>query len=542
MHRLLIFVLSLFLLIPSAQATDKPNLVLLPIDVSEQDAELETEYGASLQEGLQQRYVVYFGPAVEKQLEKEYSKIDCDTETCNQNLAIAFNGELIADGAVKRIKGGYLLKLVVRNVLTGEVVETQTSPCRDCDSFTVISRLKMLGRGSSNASADIVERDSPRSNTGSEAILIIESQPSGANIFINGKASGKTPYQGLKHQMGENLLVELKHSSYRPHSMEVELEQQITHLKPIPLEKNQGKILISVEPFKAGTLIYVNGQKKGNAPLSLTLNTGEHRVKAIYKGGESKTAMLRVVDENNAPFVIDLGMRKGKKQTVELFGNKFEFIEIPAGTFQMGSNKGDDDERPIHIVNVGSFQMMTTEVTQRQWFSVMGNFPSAFNWTHDAPVEQVSWNEIQNFIKKLNSESGKKYRLPSEAEWEYAAKAGAKTLYSWGDELGSNQANCKDCNKLNYKSTVRVKKFEPNAFGLYDMLGNVWEWTQDCWNDTYNGAPQDGQPWREGDCNISVLRGGAWDTPSGTLSMTHRRGGWNDESYNSYGFRVVQDL
>ncbi len=123
----------------------KPNLVLLPIDVSQVDADLESEYGTSLQDGLKQRYNVFYGAAVEKELEKEYSKLDCDAETCNQNIAIAFNGELLADSSVKKISGGYLLKLLIRNVITSEVIESKTYPCRRCDSFSVVDALKLLG-------------------------------------------------------------------------------------------------------------------------------------------------------------------------------------------------------------------------------------------------------------------------------------------------------------------------------------------------------------------------------------------------------------
>ena len=180
----------------NVHAEVKPNLVLLPMDVSEQESEYESEYGSSLQEGLQQRYTVFYGAAVEKELEKEYSKLNCDAETCNQNVAIAFNGELIADSSVKRTGSGYLLKMVIRNVITGKVIETKTQGCRGCDEFVVINKLKQIGAGKlndlANTNQSAINRVSGQGNpmaSDARAILIFDSQPTGAAIIINGRTS-----------------------------------------------------------------------------------------------------------------------------------------------------------------------------------------------------------------------------------------------------------------------------------------------------------------------------------------------------------------
>ena len=542
----------LTLLCFSAQAADKPNLVLLPIDVTEQDSELEVEYGAALQEGLQNRYTVYYGASVEKELEKEYSKIDCDAETCNQNVAIALNGELIADGAVKRIGGGYLLKLVMTNVLTNQVVETRTQPCEGCNQFAVMRNLKLMGAGEqsgeSNKSGLQINHSSSNSasnsvSNGQRAILIFDSQPTDANISINGKASGKTPYQGLSHSMSESLSIELSYNNYEKASLTLQLQQAITQLEPIQLKRATGSILIASEPYMKGAQVYIDGQVKGEAPLPLTLAAGEHTLQIKAVNQETAIKTIKVAMGNNEPFTIDFGIQAGDTQTAKIAGADFEFVGIPAGRFQMGSNNGRRDEKPIHTVNVSAFKMMTTEVTQGQWQVIMGNNPARFkSCGGGCPVESVSWKDVQDFIKKLNKRSGKTYRLPSEAEWEYAARAGSKTKYSWGDDI--------DCSKAFYGSyknecgkqqlTEPVKSFKPNAFGLFDMHGNVKEWTQDCWNLSYKGAPNNGSAWKGGNCKKAVVRGGAWDSSPTGLRSSSRYGGGRATRRSGYGFRLIQ--
>ena len=156
------------------------------------------------------------------------------------------------------------------------------------------------------------------------------------------------------------------------------------------------------------------------------------------------------------------------------------------------------------------------------------------------PVEQVSWNDTQEFIQKLNAKTGKTYRLPTEAEWEYAARAGSQTEFSFGDnesELGNyawfygNSSN----------QTHPVGEKQPNAFGLFDMHGNVWEWTQDCWNENYVSAPIDGSAWVQGDCSRRVLRGGSWYPLPQVLRSAYRLRNTTAFRFFSFGFRVARD-
>lgn len=220
-----------------------------------------------------------------------------------------------------------------------------------------------------------------------------------------------------------------------------------------------------------------------------------------------------------------------------------ELVVIPAGRFMMGGIEGYADGMPLHPVNIKQFAIGKTEVTQAQWQTVMGSNPSEFkNCGPTCPVDRVSWKDIQQYIQKLNAKTGQSYRLPSEAEWEYAARAGTRTAFWWGDTISTEQANYK-AKDLFRKATVPVNSFNANPFGLHNVHGNVWEWVEDCWHDNYNGAPSDGSAWTT-NCidNDRVLRGGSYDTGPPWLSSYFR--GWrtsNDRRKNA-GFRLARSL
>jgi len=216
-----------------------------------------------------------------------------------------------------------------------------------------------------------------------------------------------------------------------------------------------------------------------------------------------------------------------------------EMVNIPAGSFQMGSVDGDDDEIPPHKVHIRAFKLGAYEVTQKQWSEVMGTNPSKFKGDYN-PVEQVGWNDVQSFIQRLNSQTGSHYRLPTEAEWEYAARAGTVTKWSWGDStddagkfawFGSNSGD----------HTHVVGSRSPNPWGLHDIHGNVWEWVQDCYVNAYYDAPEDGSARETGNCKMRVLRGGSWRRDSDSMRSAFRARNDSNYRYYSFGFRLVQD-
>jgi formylglycine-generating enzyme required for sulfatase activity len=233
----------------------------------------------------------------------------------------------------------------------------------------------------------------------------------------------------------------------------------------------------------------------------------------------------------------------GAKELTNSFG--MQFVLIPAGTFMMGSGiaeDGDDDERPQHQVTLSQpFYLQTQPVTQGQWKRLMGENPSFFHECGaDCPVENVSWDGVQEFIKKLNQmEKTDKYRLPTEAEWEYACRAGSTQSYCFGEgeaELGEYAWYADN----SQKSTHPVGRLKPNAWGLYDMHGNVYEWCQDWYEDYPPGPVTDPRGPSSGEYRL--LRGGSWDGEAGDVRSAYRHRLTPRYRYGHEGLRVARDL
>ena len=222
-----------------------------------------------------------------------------------------------------------------------------------------------------------------------------------------------------------------------------------------------------------------------------------------------------------------------------------EFVRIPSGSFMMGSDNGDSDEKPVHQVTISNdFWMGKTEVTQGQWKAVMGSSPSAMSdlgqefFGDNKPVVRVSWDDAQDFVRKLNAKNEGTYRLPTEAEWEYACRAGSTTKYSYGDGDGSLGSYAwYGSNSGNKPHEVATK--QPNAWGLYDMHGNVWEWCED-WFGSYSGNAQT-DPRGSSSGSNRVLRGGGWHADAVNLRSAYRSRYTPSLRNYDLGFRVVRN-
>jgi formylglycine-generating enzyme required for sulfatase activity len=271
-----------------------------------------------------------------------------------------------------------------------------------------------------------------------------------------------------------------------------------------------------------------------------------------------KTFTFEVVTTNSKGTIINKRNHSARYFEEDL-GNGviLAMVEIPAGTFIMGSPQGEgyDWEKPQHQVSVPSFFMSKYPVTQAQYQAIMGNNPSRFqgskastSLTKHRPVECVSWDDAVIFCQKLSQNTGKNYKLPSEAQWEYACRAGTTTPFYFGESITPDLVNYDgnytyaDAPQGKYREqTTDVGSFPPNAFGLYDMHGNVWEWCEDDWQENYIDAPINGTALISRS-DIKLLRGGSWyNDPESCRSASRysNLGAVRDDLYYSFGFRVV---
>jgi formylglycine-generating enzyme required for sulfatase activity len=228
-------------------------------------------------------------------------------------------------------------------------------------------------------------------------------------------------------------------------------------------------------------------------------------------------------------------------------------ISITPGNFSMGSNNDDPAEKPPHRVTIAHpFAIGKYEVTIEQWNACV----DAGACTHiapdsesnaappaNSPMRNVSWDDAQVYVKWLSKSGGKPYRLPSEAEWELAARGGTQSTYSWGEQMKKGMADCKDCgDPYTPGAPSPVGSFAPNPFGLYDMNGSVWEWVADCWHSSYKGAPADGRVWDDPSCSVRVIRGGSWREGAAYMQSATRFKYSASVRQSQNGFRVARDM
>jgi formylglycine-generating enzyme required for sulfatase activity len=258
-----------------------------------------------------------------------------------------------------------------------------------------------------------------------------------------------------------------------------------------------------------------------------------------------------------APTVLTMEQEKGVSETA---GSEFKecaaacplMVIIPAGKFTMGSSEDEvgrtAGEGPRHEVAIAeSFAVSKYELTFDQWDACVA--AAACPRAKDAwgrgvmPVINVSWDDAKLYVAWLSGLTGKEYRLLTEAEWEYAARAGSKTRYSWGDEPGIGNANCNGCGGAWELQPAPGESFRPNAFGLDDMQGNVWEWVEDIWHDSYKGAPADGSAWLHGgDASYRVIRGGSWHNETELIRAAIRFKRHRKVQFDTLGFRVARTM
>jgi len=270
-----------------------------------------------------------------------------------------------------------------------------------------------------------------------------------------------------------------------------------------------------------------NGATWGSPLKNVSGDVGKN-----ISGGEKQIAW-KVLDEQE--YLV------GDKMKFKVIANGRKFFEpemvfVEGGTFQMGSISGESDDKPIHLETLRSFNIGKYEVTQAQWKAVMGTNPSDFTGCNNCPVETVSWNEVQEFIMQINSQTGKNYRLPSEAEWEYAAKGGkGEGEFPISDSESLNSTAWFVENSNSEPHGVGGKK--PNELGVYDMIGNLWEWCADWYGDCNSNNETNLTGKSSG--KSRVIRGGSWYNDSSFCNTTFRMGYEPNNSDRYVGFRLV---
>ena len=333
--------------------------------------------------------------------------------------------------------------------------------------------------------------------------LDIVSTPRKADITIDGKSYGQTPYTVEQLLEGEHT-VTLSLAGYASESKTVTISENETASVSATLQS--GREVTIVTGIK-GSDVFVDGERVGSSPYTGTVLYGNHEIYAMNNGKKSSTQSI-TVSQTSTQTIYQLVF--STDQTITVNGVSFKMIAVEGGTFTMGatSEQGSDaysEEKPTHQVTLSDYSIGETEVTQALWTAVMGNNPSEFKGS-SLPVENVSWDDCQTFITKLNSLTGKKFRLPTEAEWEFAARGGNKSRHT--KYSGSNNIDEVAWYKSNSGGkTHPVKTKSPNELGIYDMSGNVLEWCQDRYGDYSSNAQTNPRGPNSGSGRVS--RGGS---------------------------------
>jgi formylglycine-generating enzyme required for sulfatase activity len=241
------------------------------------------------------------------------------------------------------------------------------------------------------------------------------------------------------------------------------------------------------------------------------------------------------------------------EQLIEDLGNRIrlEMLVIPSGIFQMGSlwHIRNNDEQPQHLVTIKSFMMSKFLITQAQWKAIMGKYPPCRFKGDNLPIERVSWDDAQKFCQRLSKMTGRTYHVPCETQWEYACRAGTNTPFSFGETITAEVANFNGEHTFLHEQrgpyrhvTTEGGTFPPNAFGLYDMHGNLWEWCMDNWLDDYTASPRDSNSYQNKDSRYRVARGGSWHEPPELCRSAARIKFLQSEADEFMGFRVVYSV
>ena len=419
-------------------------------------------------------------------------------------------------------------------------------------------RVSATGYEMKEGTVDIGDNNTPLkvSLVSTLATLRVECATSGVEIIVNGQSKGRAPWSGTL--MSGDYLVEARLNGYHVRQQSISLSEKENRTLKIPaLQQIIG--ILSVECRPIGSDVYVDGRKIGTTPnIFRDIPVGQRRVEIRKDGYESLTKTVTINENEQASVTGTLkaivastpsnpnspstpSSPSSSKETFTVNGVSFTMVRVDGGTFTMGETEEQgseaySDAKPAHQVTLSSYMIGETEVTQALWQAVMGKNPSYFTGDSSRPVEKVSWNDCQEFIRKLNSMTGKTFRLPTEAEREYAARGGNKSRhYKYS---GSNNIDDVAWYKGNSgNQTHRVKTKSPNELGLYDMSGNVNEWCSD-WYGGYSSSAQT-NPKGSASGTRRVYRGGSWSGYARHCCVSNRSSSTPGSTDNYLGLRLA---
>ena len=455
-------------------------------------------------------------------------------------------------------QGGYIF---ATNTATGGMIQLGTIPLNNKEMSSGVYTLRVQKEKYKDYSTTITIEEGKtttiRPSLEANFVQVTLTTNEGADIYVDGNRLGTTRWTGTL-ELGEHS-VEARQASHHSAYTNVRITPQsagqtITLNNPLPI---YGSLIVDGSP--ADVAVYVDGKKVGTSPLFVSeLLIGTHKV-SLEKDGydkQEKTVQIAENQESMLEFTLAKSVAKapvvekliasvtpqgGAVETITVNGVSFNMIKVQGGTFTMGatSEQGSDAkkyEKPTHQVTLSDYYIGETEVTQELWKAVMGSNPSYFSGTN-LPVEYVSWNDCQTFITKLNQLTGKKFRLPTEAEWEYAARGGNKSKgYKYaGSNTESDVAAWSPANSGG--TTYPVKQKQANELGLYDMSGNVHEWCQNLWYN-YSSSAQT-NPTGPSSGSYRVCRGGSYCYGGSNSRVANRGCFLPDARHSNVGFRVV---
>jgi len=486
----------------ASQQEEKERLVLMPLRVPEEDKNLTGAMETALVEGLQQKYDVFSGEQVSQKARQIFLKesrntahAECDETRCMQNIAEAFQAELIATANVTKQGGIYFLALSIQNIFDNKVVYSKSSPCKNCDEAQVVDKLKELsGAIAPVASAPAIEEPQVKVNSNDpDSVLWAEAQKGNTvedyQVYLDTYPKGKSvPFAKARikklNDAAQSAAEQQEQQAWDAAQKDSSEESYGLYLKGYPTGHFAGLAKVRLDKLKNDVAAKEENSLWNKADSSNDQALIENYLSRYPAGHHiaAASAKLKAIKEEAA---------KGPAM-----------VRIPGKNYEIGKY----------------------DVTQKEWRDIMGTNPSKFTTCGDnCPVEQVSWNDVHEFLQKLNAKTGRQYRLPIEEEWEYACYGGIKTEYCGGSNFDS-VAWYKD----NSNSTTHpVGQKQANGYGLYDMSGNVWQWMENKYDNEHD--------WR-------ALRRGSWSYNSGYLRAANRFNYVPTFRISNVGFRLARTL